>query len=87
MLSSDDEDETRDNDVYVTDKASRELGPLEEETASSKYVCLMAYQTLCCAGFETGLSCICRHLTFFEAFTYSVPSSNKYDIPCCMIVK
>ncbi|NWI50096.1 RNF4 ligase, partial [Calyptomena viridis] len=36
VLSSDDEDETRDNDVYVTDKVSRELGPLEEETASSK---------------------------------------------------
>ncbi|POI32922.1 hypothetical protein CIB84_003326 [Bambusicola thoracicus] len=41
VLSSDDEDETRDNDVYVTDKVSRELGPLEDETASSKYVCLM----------------------------------------------
>ncbi|TRZ23609.1 hypothetical protein HGM15179_003506 [Zosterops borbonicus] len=36
VLSSDDEDETRDNDVYVADKASRELGPLEEETANSK---------------------------------------------------
>ncbi|OXB78833.1 UNVERIFIED_CONTAM: hypothetical protein H355_011851 [Colinus virginianus] len=35
VLSSDDEDETRDNDVYVTDKVSRELGPLEDETASS----------------------------------------------------
>ncbi|XP_010708761.1 E3 ubiquitin-protein ligase RNF4 isoform X1 [Meleagris gallopavo] len=41
VLSSDDEDEARDNDVYVTDKVSRELGPLEDETASSKYVCLM----------------------------------------------
>ncbi|KAF1555995.1 E3 ubiquitin-protein ligase RNF4, partial [Eudyptes schlegeli] len=38
VLSSDDEDETRDNDVYVTDKVSRELGPLEDETASSKYI-------------------------------------------------
>ncbi|RMC14410.1 hypothetical protein DUI87_09506 [Hirundo rustica rustica] len=36
VLSSDDEDEARDNDVYVADKASRELGPLEEETANSK---------------------------------------------------
>ncbi|OXB56331.1 hypothetical protein ASZ78_000011, partial [Callipepla squamata] len=42
VLSSDDEDETRDNDVYVTDKVSRELGPLEDETASSKYVFLTA---------------------------------------------
>uniref|UniRef100_A0A8C9FJB9 Ring finger protein 4 n=1 Tax=Pavo cristatus TaxID=9049 RepID=A0A8C9FJB9_PAVCR len=36
VLSSDDDDETRDNDVYVTDKVSRELGPLEDETASSR---------------------------------------------------
>ncbi|KAJ7419024.1 cilia- and flagella-associated protein 99 [Willisornis vidua] len=36
VLSSDDEDETRDSDVYVTDKVSREVAPLEEETASSK---------------------------------------------------
>ncbi|KFQ17613.1 E3 ubiquitin-protein ligase RNF4, partial [Merops nubicus] len=36
VLSSDDEDEPRDNDVYVTDKVSQELGPLEDETASSK---------------------------------------------------
>ncbi|XP_064367586.1 E3 ubiquitin-protein ligase RNF4 isoform X2 [Dromaius novaehollandiae] len=35
VLSSDDEDEPRDNDVYVTNKVSRELGPLEDETASS----------------------------------------------------
>lgn len=32
--------------MYVTDKVSRELGPLEDETASSKYVCPMTYQTL-----------------------------------------
>lgn len=31
--------------MYVADKASRELGPLEEETAGSKYVCLMSYQS------------------------------------------
>uniref|UniRef100_A0A8D0EL57 Ring finger protein 4 n=1 Tax=Strix occidentalis caurina TaxID=311401 RepID=A0A8D0EL57_STROC len=45
VLSSDDEDETRDNDVYVTDKVSQELGSLEDETASSKYVCLMIVQS------------------------------------------
>ncbi|XP_010226525.1 PREDICTED: E3 ubiquitin-protein ligase RNF4 isoform X1 [Tinamus guttatus] len=36
VLSSDDEDEPRDNDVYVTNKVSQDLGPLEDETASSK---------------------------------------------------
>lgn len=58
MLSSDDEDESRDNDVYVADKAARELGPLEEETASSKYVHLLSCQTWSCASLETGLSCV-----------------------------
>uniref|UniRef100_A0A452H259 Ring finger protein 4 n=1 Tax=Gopherus agassizii TaxID=38772 RepID=A0A452H259_9SAUR len=38
VLSSDDEDESRDNDVYVTNKVSGELGTLEDETASSRYV-------------------------------------------------
>uniref|UniRef100_A0A8B9F0R3 Ring finger protein 4 n=1 Tax=Amazona collaria TaxID=241587 RepID=A0A8B9F0R3_9PSIT len=46
VLSSDDEDETRDNDVYVTHKVSRELGPLEDETASSKYVYFMTYPNM-----------------------------------------
>lgn len=36
---------------------------------------------------QTAISCVCHHLTFFEAFIYSVPSLNEYDIPCCMIVK
>ncbi|XP_030418947.1 E3 ubiquitin-protein ligase RNF4 isoform X2 [Gopherus evgoodei] len=36
VLSSDDEDESRDNDVYVTNKVSGELGTLEDETASSR---------------------------------------------------
>ncbi|XP_053911791.1 LOW QUALITY PROTEIN: E3 ubiquitin-protein ligase RNF4-like [Cuculus canorus] len=36
VLSNDDEDETRDNDVYMTDKVSQELGPVEDETTSSK---------------------------------------------------
>lgn len=29
--------------MYVTHKLSREMGPLEDETASSKYVCFMTY--------------------------------------------
>lgn len=56
--------------MYVTDKVSRELGPLEDETASSKYVCLMTYQTLNFAFLiHTGLSyiaiawLICEFLT------------------------
>lgn len=36
---------------------------------------------------QTAISCVCHHLTFFEAFIYSVPSLNEYGIPCCMIVK
>ncbi|KAH1170188.1 hypothetical protein KIL84_001173 [Mauremys mutica] len=36
VLSSDDEDESRDNDVYVTNKVSGDLGTLEDETASSR---------------------------------------------------
>ncbi|EMP35544.1 E3 ubiquitin ligase RNF4, partial [Chelonia mydas] len=35
VLSSDDEDESRDNDVYVTNKVSGDLETLEDETASS----------------------------------------------------
>ncbi|XP_043368517.1 E3 ubiquitin-protein ligase RNF4 isoform X3 [Dermochelys coriacea] len=35
VLSSDDEDESRDNDVYVTNKVSEDLETLEDETASS----------------------------------------------------
>ncbi|XP_038255566.1 E3 ubiquitin-protein ligase RNF4 isoform X1 [Dermochelys coriacea] len=36
VLSSDDEDESRDNDVYVTNKVSEDLETLEDETASSR---------------------------------------------------
>ncbi|XP_034626886.1 E3 ubiquitin-protein ligase RNF4 isoform X3 [Trachemys scripta elegans] len=36
VLSSDDEDESRDNDVYVTNKVSGDLETLEDETASSR---------------------------------------------------
>ncbi|XP_065453194.1 E3 ubiquitin-protein ligase RNF4 isoform X5 [Chrysemys picta bellii] len=36
VLSSDDEDESRDNDVYVTNKVSGGLETLEDETASSR---------------------------------------------------
>lgn len=32
--------------MYVTHKVSQELGPLEDETASSKYVCLMTYANM-----------------------------------------
>lgn len=71
-MSSDDEDEPRDNDVYVTDKVSRELGPLEDETASSKYVHLMNYQTLNFAFLiHIGPSYIAISWLFFEVLTYS----------------
>lgn len=69
MLSSDDEDESRDNDVYVADKASRELGPLEEETANSKYVCLRPAK-----HWVVLLSCICHHLTFL------MPSLTQFPL-------
>ncbi|CAM5141874.1 unnamed protein product, partial [Natator depressus] len=36
VLSSDDEDDSRDNDVYVTNKVSGDLETLEDETASSR---------------------------------------------------
>nr|XP_042701496.1 E3 ubiquitin-protein ligase RNF4 isoform X3 [Chrysemys picta bellii] len=40
VLSSDDEDESRDNDVYVTNKVSGGLETLEDETASSSMLSL-----------------------------------------------
>ncbi|NXI10680.1 RNF4 ligase, partial [Irena cyanogastra] len=87
VLSSDDEDETRDNDVYVADKASRELGPLEEETASSKPsgtvscpICMDVYSEIVQSG-RLIVSTKCGHVFCSQCLRDSLRNANS--CPTC----
>ncbi|XP_050829976.1 E3 ubiquitin-protein ligase RNF4 isoform X1 [Serinus canaria] len=87
VLSSDDEDETRDNDVYVADKAARELGPLEEETASSKPsgtvscpICMDVYSEIVQSG-RLIVSTKCGHVFCSQCLRDSLRNANS--CPTC----
>ncbi|KAM9661378.1 E3 ubiquitin-protein ligase RNF4 isoform 4-T4 [Morphnus guianensis] len=87
VLSSDDEDETRDNDVYVTDKVSRELGPLEDETASSKPsgtvscpICMDGYSEIVQSG-RLIVSTKCGHVFCSQCLRDSLRNANS--CPTC----
>ncbi|XP_054058763.1 E3 ubiquitin-protein ligase RNF4 isoform X1 [Rissa tridactyla] len=87
VLSSDDEDEPRDNDVYVTDKVSRELGPLEDETASSKPsgtvscpICMDGYSEIVQSG-RLIVSTKCGHVFCSQCLRDSLRNANS--CPTC----
>ncbi|KAK4818786.1 hypothetical protein QYF61_019132 [Mycteria americana] len=87
VLSSDDEDETRDNDVFVTDKVSRELGPLEDETASSKPsgtvscpICMDGYSEIVQSG-RLIVSTKCGHVFCSQCLRDSLRNANS--CPTC----
>ncbi|NXF33537.1 RNF4 ligase, partial [Nyctibius bracteatus] len=87
VLSSDDEDETRDNDVYVTDKVSQELGPLEDETASSKPsgtvscpICMDGYSEIVQSG-RLIVSTKCGHVFCSQCLRDSLRNANS--CPTC----
>ncbi|KFR03915.1 E3 ubiquitin-protein ligase RNF4, partial [Nipponia nippon] len=87
VLSSDDEDETRDNDVYVTDKVSRELGPLEDDTASSKPsgtvscpICMDGYSEIVQSG-RLIVSTTCGHVFCSQCLRDSL--RNAKSCPAC----
>ncbi|KAM6136330.1 E3 ubiquitin-protein ligase RNF4-like [Phoenicopterus ruber ruber] len=87
VLSSDDEDETRDNDVYVTDKVSRELRPLEDETASSKPsgtvscpICMDGYSEIVQSG-RLIVSTKCGHVFCSQCLRDSLRNANS--CPTC----
>ncbi|XP_039920891.1 E3 ubiquitin-protein ligase RNF4 isoform X2 [Hirundo rustica] len=87
VLSSDDEDEARDNDVYVADKASRELGPLEEETANSKPsgtvscpICMDVYSEIVQSG-RLIVSTKCGHVFCSQCLRDSLRNANS--CPTC----
>ncbi|NXD20733.1 RNF4 ligase, partial [Spelaeornis formosus] len=87
VLSSDEEDETRDNDVYVADKASRELAQLEEETASSKPsgtvscpICMDVYSEIVQSG-RLIVSTKCGHLFCSQCLRDSLRNANS--CPTC----
>ncbi|NXS02317.1 RNF4 ligase, partial [Oxylabes madagascariensis] len=87
VLSSDDEDETRDNDVYVADRASQELGPLEEETANSKPsgtvscpICMDVYSEIVQSG-RLIVSTKCGHVFCSQCLRDSLRNANS--CPTC----
>ncbi|XP_032541988.1 E3 ubiquitin-protein ligase RNF4 isoform X1 [Chiroxiphia lanceolata] len=87
VLSSDDEDETRDNDVYVTEKVSRELGPLEEETESTKPsgtvscpICMDVYSEIVQSG-RLIVSTKCGHVFCSQCLRDSLRNANS--CPTC----
>ncbi|KAM6261680.1 E3 ubiquitin-protein ligase RNF4 [Porphyrio hochstetteri] len=87
ILSSDDEDETRDNDVYVTEKVSRELGPLEDETTSSKPsgtvscpICMDGYSEIVQSG-RLIVSTKCGHVFCSQCLRDSLRNANS--CPTC----
>ncbi|XP_068005702.1 E3 ubiquitin-protein ligase RNF4 isoform X1 [Melanerpes formicivorus] len=87
VLSSDDEDETRDNDVYVTNKVSRELGPLEDETAGSKPsgtvscpICMDGYSEIVQSG-RLIVSTKCGHVFCSQCLRDSLRNANS--CPTC----
>ncbi|KFQ34907.1 E3 ubiquitin-protein ligase RNF4, partial [Mesitornis unicolor] len=87
VLSSDDEDETRDNDVYVTDKATQEFGPLEDETAGSKPsgtvscpICMDGYSEIVQSG-RLIVSTKCGHVFCSQCLRDSL--RNATSCPTC----
>ncbi|XP_027744872.1 E3 ubiquitin-protein ligase RNF4 [Empidonax traillii] len=87
VLSSDDEDETRDNDVYVSEKVSRELGPLEEETERSKPsgtvscpICMDVYSEIVQSG-RLIVSTKCGHVFCSQCLRDSLRNANS--CPTC----
>ncbi|XP_064509468.1 E3 ubiquitin-protein ligase RNF4 isoform X1 [Pseudopipra pipra] len=87
VLSSDDEDETRDNDVYVTEKVSRELGALEEETESTKPsgtvscpICMDVYSEIVQSG-RLIVSTKCGHVFCSQCLRDSLRNANS--CPTC----
>ncbi|KAM7112808.1 LOW QUALITY PROTEIN: E3 ubiquitin-protein ligase RNF4-like [Ciconia maguari] len=89
VLSSDDEDETRDNDVFVTDKVSRELGPLEDETAKFKSmpsgtvscpICMDGYSEIVQSG-RLIVSTKCGHVFCSQCLRDSLRNANS--CPTC----
>ncbi|NWH63247.1 RNF4 ligase, partial [Geococcyx californianus] len=87
VLSSDDEDASRDNDVYMTEKVSRELGPLEDETASSKPsgtitcpICMDGYSEIVQSG-RLIVSTKCGHVFCSQCLRDSLRNANS--CPTC----
>ncbi|XP_025889883.1 E3 ubiquitin-protein ligase RNF4 isoform X1 [Nothoprocta perdicaria] len=87
VLSSDDEDEPRDNDVFVTNKVSRDLGPLEDETASSKPsgtvscpICMDGYSEIVQSG-RLIVSTKCGHVFCSQCLRDSLRNANS--CPTC----
>ncbi|XP_030418943.1 E3 ubiquitin-protein ligase RNF4 [Gopherus flavomarginatus] len=87
VLSSDDEDESRDNDVYVTNKVSGELGTLEDETASSRPsgtvscpICMDGYSEIIQSG-RLIVSTKCGHVFCSQCLRDSLRNANS--CPTC----
>ncbi|NXN96950.1 RNF4 ligase, partial [Rhinopomastus cyanomelas] len=87
VLSSDDEDEPRDNDVYVTDKVSRVLGPLGNETTSSTPsgtvscpICMDGYSEIVQSG-RLIVSTKCGHVFCSQCLRDSLRNANS--CPTC----
>uniref|UniRef100_A0A8C0GB19 E3 ubiquitin-protein ligase RNF4 n=1 Tax=Chelonoidis abingdonii TaxID=106734 RepID=A0A8C0GB19_CHEAB len=87
VLSSDDEDESRDNDVYVTNKVSGDLGTLEDETASSRPsgtvscpICMDGYSEIIQSG-RLIVSTKCGHVFCSQCLRDSLRNANS--CPTC----
>nr|XP_006134774.1 E3 ubiquitin-protein ligase RNF4 isoform X1 [Pelodiscus sinensis] len=87
ILSSDDEDESRDNDVYVTNKVSGDLETLEDETASSRPsgtvscpICMDGYSEIVQSG-RLIVSTKCGHVFCSQCLRDSLRNANS--CPTC----
>ncbi|XP_065261513.1 E3 ubiquitin-protein ligase RNF4 [Emys orbicularis] len=87
VLSSDDEDESRDNDVYVTNKVSGDLETLEDETASSRPsgtvscpICMDGYSEIVQSG-RLIVSTKCGHVFCSQCLRDSLRNANS--CPTC----
>uniref|UniRef100_A0A8C3HJE6 E3 ubiquitin-protein ligase RNF4 n=1 Tax=Chrysemys picta bellii TaxID=8478 RepID=A0A8C3HJE6_CHRPI len=87
VLSSDDEDESRDNDVYVTNKVSGGLETLEDETASSRPsgtvscpICMDGYSEIVQSG-RLIVSTKCGHVFCSQCLRDSLRNANS--CPTC----
>uniref|UniRef100_K7G8I5 E3 ubiquitin-protein ligase RNF4 n=1 Tax=Pelodiscus sinensis TaxID=13735 RepID=K7G8I5_PELSI len=90
ILSSDDEDESRDNDVYVTNKVSGDLETLEDETASSRVfrpsgtvscpICMDGYSEIVQSG-RLIVSTKCGHVFCSQCLRDSLRNANS--CPTC----
>ncbi|XP_074848465.1 E3 ubiquitin-protein ligase RNF4 [Carettochelys insculpta] len=87
ILSSDDEDESRDNDVYVTNKVSGDLETLDDETASSRPsgtiscpICMDGYSEIVQSG-RLIVSTKCGHVFCSQCLRDSLRNANS--CPTC----